>query len=272
MGHVWRGNRIVFTVFDKTWQDYWANRWHVDHRHQIPGIFDYDRALADVIVSSCRLQSDMRVFIPACGAGDQARALARKGFSVTGRDTAESLIAYAQKRAVNEGLEIDFAVGDVHECDFRDQFDAVVLLDGAFGEFGPDEDALLLESLCRLLRPGGSLFVMFRTGDRLFGESKVWFEQDDGWLMCEEHFDEAERVSYLDFVLVCDEGAMIRMRRPAERPADIVRYCYTFGEMEKMLAGAGCEQCSPLYSRQLVPQSGTFQENPIADIIVGRRP
>ncbi|MBN2227650.1 MAG: class I SAM-dependent methyltransferase [candidate division Zixibacteria bacterium] len=266
------GTAAVFTVFDKTWNEYWANRWLVDHRHQIHGIFDYDRALADVIASSCRLHPGMRVYNPACGAGDQARALARKGFMVTARDSAEPLIAYAKKRSDNEGLKIDFAVGDIRENGFREQFNAVLLLDGAFGEFGPDEDTRLLENLCKMVRPGGSIFVMFRTEDRLFGESKVWFEQDDGWLMCEEHYDEAERVSYLDFVLVCDEGAMIRMRRPAEQPADIVRHCYAFDELKDILVGAGCEQCTPLYAKQLIPHSGPLAENPIADIIVAQRP
>lgn len=260
----------MFTVFDKTWQEYWAYRWNVEHRHKIPGIFESDRILADVVESACRLRPGMRILNPACGGGDLARTLARKGYAVTGRDNIESLIAYARKRARNEGLEIDFAIDDMRRTAYRHEFDAVLMLDGAFGAYGRKEDSVLLENLCRTLRPGGSIFVMYRSIDRLFGSSKVWFEHDDGWLMCEENYDELERVSYLDFVMVCDEGAMIRMRRSPESPADVVRYCYSYEEMRAMLESAGCDQFSSCFSRQLTPFSGEQPENPLPDIIVGR--
>jgi 2-polyprenyl-3-methyl-5-hydroxy-6-metoxy-1,4-benzoquinol methylase len=53
----------------------------------------------------------------ACGEGTAAVYLAKEGFDVTGIDFAEKAIEYANKRAAEEGVSVDFLVMDALELE-----------------------------------------------------------------------------------------------------------------------------------------------------------
>ena len=52
-----------------------------------------------------------------CGTGDNALALARRGFEVTGVDVAERAITQAQQKAAAAGVPVDFRVMDLTALD-----------------------------------------------------------------------------------------------------------------------------------------------------------
>jgi hypothetical protein len=33
----------MLKVIEKSWSDFWAAYWRIDHRHRIPEIFEWDR-------------------------------------------------------------------------------------------------------------------------------------------------------------------------------------------------------------------------------------
>lgn len=91
-----------------------------------------------------------------CGRGRHARALARRGYHVTGVDLSRHAIDEAEKRALDEGLDVLFRRGDMRRpvCDCC--FDGVINVFTAFGYFEDDEDHLqALRAMRRSLRPGG---------------------------------------------------------------------------------------------------------------------
>jgi SAM-dependent methyltransferase len=90
-----------------------------------------------------------------CGTGAVAERAARAGATVTGIDLAPALVETAAKRAAENGLEIDYSVGDVEELPFADaSFDVVSSSVGAI--FAPDHAATARE-LARVVKPGGRL-------------------------------------------------------------------------------------------------------------------
>lgn len=95
-----------------------------------------------------------------CGAGNWCLVLADRGFRVTGVDLSPRAVAWARDNARQAGHAIDFRLGDV--LDLADLADASFdfLLDGFCLHciIGPDR-ARLLRNACRLLRPGGLLYV-----------------------------------------------------------------------------------------------------------------
>src|SRR5256885_11672153 len=56
----------------------------------------------------------------ACGTGAMAERAAQAGADVTGIDLAPALIETATERAREQGLEIDYRVGDCEQLDIED--------------------------------------------------------------------------------------------------------------------------------------------------------
>ncbi len=91
----------------------------------------------------------------ACGTGAVAERAARAGAAVTGFDLAPALIETAKQRAAEEGLEIQYEVGDCERLRFDDaSFDVVSSTFGIM--FAPDHEATARE-LARVTKPGGRL-------------------------------------------------------------------------------------------------------------------
>ncbi len=91
----------------------------------------------------------------ACGTGAVAERAASAGANVTGIDLAPALIATAQERAGELGLEIDYRVGDAESLELADaSFDKVSSTCGVM--FTPDHEATAGE-LARVTRPGGRI-------------------------------------------------------------------------------------------------------------------
>jgi ubiquinone/menaquinone biosynthesis C-methylase UbiE len=130
---------------------------------------------AESFVERLPLKPGMRVLDVACGTGNVAIPLARKGAVVTGVDIAPNLLAQARERAAAEGLAAGFDEGDAEALPYDDaSFDAVVSMFGAM--FAPRPE-LVAREFGRVLKPGGLLAManwnpasftgkMFRVGSQ----------------------------------------------------------------------------------------------------------
>lgn len=92
----------------------------------------------------------------ACGTGSVSERAARIGANVTGIDLAPALIETAKHRAREQGLEINYRVGDCERLDGVDDasFDVVSSTFGIM--FAPDHEATARQ-LARVTRAGGRL-------------------------------------------------------------------------------------------------------------------
>jgi SAM-dependent methyltransferase len=87
------------------------------------------------------------------GTGGVAVRAARAGADVTGSDLAPALIETAKRLAAEEGLDIEYEVGDAEQLPYADgSFDIVSSSFGAI--FAPDHGAVARE-LARVTRSGG---------------------------------------------------------------------------------------------------------------------
>jgi SAM-dependent methyltransferase len=91
----------------------------------------------------------------ATGTGAVAELAAKRGASVTGLDLAPVLIETARERAAEQGLEIDYVVGDCENLEFSDaSYDKVSSTCGIM--FAPDHEATARE-LARVTKLGGRI-------------------------------------------------------------------------------------------------------------------
>ncbi len=99
----------------------------------------------------------------ACGTGAMAERAAAAGADVTGIDLAPVLIETARERAAEQGLEIDYRVGDCENLDIDDgSFEAVSSTLGIM--FAPDHAAAARE-VARVTAPGGRICLACWTPD-----------------------------------------------------------------------------------------------------------
>jgi SAM-dependent methyltransferase len=100
-----------------------------------------------------------RVLDIGCGTGGHALVLAKRGYQVTGLDRSPAMLARAQQKAEQAGVEIEFVNGDGEEAAkvmSGRSFDAVVMCFTTLGYFVEEGSLLkLFAAVKELLRPGG---------------------------------------------------------------------------------------------------------------------
>ena len=106
---------------------------------------------AEAFASRLPIASRAKVLDVACGTGNVAIPLARRGAIVTGVDIATNLIVQARERAAVEDVTATFDEGDAEQLPYADgSFDAVVTMFGAM--FAPRPEIVASE-LARVLKP-----------------------------------------------------------------------------------------------------------------------
>lgn len=109
-----------------------------------------------------------RLLDAATGTGALAILAAKRGADVVGLDLAPALIDTAKERAAEEGVTVDFQVGDAEEMPFEDaSFDKLTSTLGVM--FAPDHGAVAGE-LARVTRPNGRLVLACWTPDGGLGQ------------------------------------------------------------------------------------------------------
>jgi SAM-dependent methyltransferase len=107
-----------------------------------------------------RLEPRSRVLDLGCGSGRRTIELARRGHRVLGVDPDERALSVARASAKDEKLNIHFMKADTRAISYRSEIDAVVSLDGAFGQLPSDRDDLrCLEAARKALKPSGLLLL-----------------------------------------------------------------------------------------------------------------
>lgn len=137
----------------------WYEEWF-DHPEYELVYQDRDEAeaeqLVDFLERTLKPAQGAAILDMGCGRGRHARALALRGYHVTGVDLSARAIEDARRRAGEDGLDVLFIRGDMRHpvCDCC--FDGVINVFTAFGYFEEDRDHVLaLSAMRRSLRPGG---------------------------------------------------------------------------------------------------------------------
>ncbi len=107
----------------------------------------------------------------ATGTGWTSRLVARRGAEVIGADIAQELLTAATMRATQEGLDIDYRIGDAEKLPFADDsFDGVISTFGVMFASRPEAAASELARVCRrggrialaTWAPDSAVFKMFQ--------------------------------------------------------------------------------------------------------------
>jgi SAM-dependent methyltransferase len=124
---------------------------------------DYPPAAYDFMTRFGRLQPGARIIDLGCGTGISTRQLAQRGWRVIGIEPNVEMLTAARAETA-PGTCIDYLQAQAEAVPLPADFADAILAAQAFHWFDP---AAALAEARRLLRPGGSLFLM-------------WYERTDG--------------------------------------------------------------------------------------------
>ncbi len=94
-----------------------------------------------------------------CGTGAHAIELGRRGYRVTGVDISPSMIDIARRRALSEGVDVEFAVGDIRYLGLGIKYDAAIALYSVISYLTTDQDVLMAFRSVRNHLVDGGLFI-----------------------------------------------------------------------------------------------------------------
>jgi len=134
-----------------------ASRWW-DHESEFKPLHAINPLRVSYIEAQARGLADKNILDVGCGGGILAEALAQKGARVTGIDMAELSLKVARLHLHESGLEIDYHLSTVEDFANHNEsvYDIVTCLEML--EHVPDP-ASVISAACRLLKPGGQLFL-----------------------------------------------------------------------------------------------------------------
>lgn len=124
-------------------------------------------ALGPVLVDGTGIKLGDRVLDVAAGSGNASLPAARAGARVVASDLTPELLERGRRRAVAEGLHIDWHEGDAESLPYPDaSFDATISLVGVM--FAPRHQASA-DELTRVTRPGGRIGLISWTPEGFIG-------------------------------------------------------------------------------------------------------
>ena len=108
------------------------------------------------LVKLCNVSSDDRVLDVACGTGNTAITVSRKGAKVTGIDITPQMLTQAKAEAIlAEADDIKWLEGDAENLPFEDgSFDVVL---SSFGHMFASQPKAAMREMLRVMEPGGRI-------------------------------------------------------------------------------------------------------------------
>lgn len=120
---------------------------------------DFIEQSAKWIAQYCKVRPGMKLLDLGCGPGLYAERFCKEGFRVTGLDYSRRSIAYAREHAEAETLPIEYHYKNYLEMDYREEFDAAVLIYCDYGVLPPESRKVLLKNVYGALKKDG-IFIL----------------------------------------------------------------------------------------------------------------
>ena len=188
-----------------------------------------------------------------CGYGRIAHGLAQHGIKVTGVDLVPQMIEFARRRALEDGLEIDYIEGDIASLKRQGGFDAVLMWFFVFGYGADRSHAKILRTAFAALRKGGTLLLDQYNTHRLAREEHPSLIDHGETLFIHRPRPDLENGRWGAERIVVTEGKIRRSEFSCRSysPPELRAMLETVGFRETRFFGDGMDPYTPL-SRKLV--------------------
>lgn len=200
----------------------------------------------------------------ACGTGQHAIELTRRGYRVVAFDLSLAMLARAGDEAQERNAKLNFVQGDMREMTFVEQFDGVYCWNTSFGFFEEEKNALVIDRIHDALRVGGLLLLDVLNRDFIVPQSPslAWFEGDGCVCMDEMVMDFITSRMRVKRTMMLDDGR--------SREIEFSIRVYSLHELGKMLHDHGFKVCE-VSGRIATPGVFFGHESPRTIILAEKR-
>ncbi len=188
----------------------------------------------DRFIHLLELEEDDKILDLACGIGRHSLEFARRGYDVTALDITEEYLNKAEKKAEEEGLDIEFVQADMRGFEREETYDAVINFFTSFGYSKERSDNLkILRNVNSSLKPDGKflLDVMGKEILRRVFTERDWRKLDEGYFLEERSFNEDTNMLESRWILIKDDGEV--------KDHVFLYKAYSARELERMLRKTG---------------------------------
>ncbi len=225
------------------------------------------RREVDFLIDALGLRGVETILDLACGGGRHSIALAARGWTVVGLDAAATVINHARARAAEQGLSVEFVVGDMRNLPYQARFDAILLMNSSLGFFDDATNQAVLNGIARALAPGGKLVAQCLNPyqiERYLREFRSgWYPVGAGFVLRAASFDPRRASLDINYRYI-DASRGIDVTHPG----DHIRL-YGCPELTAMLRTAGLKPLSVFGDATLPPVP--FGEESIWQVVIATR-
>jgi SAM-dependent methyltransferase len=172
-----------------------------------------------------------------CGNGRHAIAFARRGYTVTGVDLSEELLAHARQQAKEAQITVTWQCQDMRDLPWTHTFDGAICLWASFGYFDDEGNRAFVEAVAGTLKPGARFVLETPIVETVLQHFQVrerrWNRRGDVLLL--EHWRYDFRQSQLERDWIYVQQGTITERQ-------MVLRLYTYRELCHLLETVGFEQ------------------------------
>jgi SAM-dependent methyltransferase len=178
--------------------------------------FSFINRSVDWIVSHFGIREGKSVIDFGCGPGLYTQRLARTGAAITGIDFSKNSIEYAQNRAKDEKLDVNYIHQNYLEFHSANRYDLIVMIFCDFCALSPEQRKTMLEKFRSLLKPNGSILLdayLIHAFDQKTERATYSVSPSGGFWSSEKYYEFLSAFKYNDVKVTLDQYTIIEKDR-----------------------------------------------------------
>ena len=124
----------------------------------------------EFIIKECGIEPENKILDLACGHGRHSIKLAKRQFKVTGIDINRRFIEHAERNSREQGLVIDFKIGNMLNIEYNNEYDCIILLFNSFGFLDREDGIKFIQKIRSAIRSNGKVFFDIKNRDNILRE------------------------------------------------------------------------------------------------------
>jgi len=202
---------------------------------KVYGISDeVTHAEVNFLINETLLPPQSNILDVGCGTGRHAIQLAELGYNVTGLDISPVFLKFAAEKAHQSGLSVNWVQQDMRQIPFKNSFDLVFIMFGAWGFFDENaENYAVFERIHQALKTGGHFILDFFNRDWILSNFQpfYWEKREIGYFLEKRSFDYQQGRLKTEVVMIKEDGAVLEWETSTR--------AFTLPEITHMLQQAG---------------------------------